>query len=130
MRQPCPPYTLLFPSETTATGGIFPVYEYRMQMEIGPTYSSWMAADQQARDATYDQEQQYTSDTLYAVPARAIRSQAATAADQLDKVSLAAFQPAGVPRLFVLSGYAGVSRELAAKLMRRQRVDSFRCKIG
>ena len=82
---------------------------------------SWAAADQQARTLTYHPEQQFTSDLLFEVPPDADARRAGrgrAVARRRHELPLAAFQPAGVPRVYVLGGCADVlaraGREAAA----------------
>ncbi|MFO7907753.1 MAG: FAD-dependent oxidoreductase [Pirellulaceae bacterium] len=117
-RQPCDPYSMLSSNSATANGGVYPVFEYTMSMDIGQSYASLMKADQTARTRTYDPKQQYTSDVLFEVPPSSIVSGSKRETKQIDQVSLDAFQPSDAEHLFVLSGYADVSRPVAAKLMR------------
>jgi len=89
----------------------FPIIEYTLQLPFpDASYASWAKADQLARDKTYHPEQQFTSDTLFMVPPDPIEAES--------KPGLGAYQPAGVPRVFVLSGSAGLPRGQAAKLLR------------
>jgi hypothetical protein len=130
IRQPCAPYSLLFPNATTATGGVYRVIEYTLKMEFDDSYAALMEADQIARTRTCDPEQQYTSDALFEVPGLSIVSRSDTVADQVNPLPLTLFQPLAVERLFVLNGYADVPRTLAAKLMRPVTMIEYGQQIG
>ena len=102
-------------------GGVFPVIEYTIQMPLSDTsYDAWMKVDQQARTMTYHADQQWTSDVLFQVPPDAMRGrQTADGAWQgVEALPIEAFQPEGVPGVYVLGGCAAVSRQQAARLLR------------
>ena len=130
VRQPCAPYSILFPNATAATGGVYPVFEYTMELPLDDSYASLMKADQVARNRTYDPDQQYTSDVLFQLPETAIRSAAAAHSGSVDQLALSLFQPAGEDRLYVLSGYADVPRTLAATLIRPVNLIQYGERIG
>ncbi len=130
VRQPCAPYSLLFPSETTAVGGVYAVYEYRLQLPIEESFASFMRADQVARTLTYDPEQQYTSDVPWMVPSEPINSQAAANTDQVDQLPLESFMPALSDRLFVLSGHADIPLSLVTQLLRPVNLIEYGQRIG
>ncbi len=108
-----PPYTARAPEYAGGTNVNYQVIEYTLKLPMaGDTPAAWAEADQMARTFTFDPGQQITSDVLFEVPPDALlgRGQA------LD--SVAAFQPQGLDRVYVLGGCAAVARSDAAKLMR------------
>lgn len=129
-RQPCDPYSMLSPNSAAVDGGVYPVFEYAMSMEIDDSYASLMQADQAARSRTYDPKQQYTSDILFDVPPSSIVSGDESANPAIDDVDLEAFQPRDADRLFVLSGYADVPRAVAAEFMRPVNLIEYGTKVG
>lgn len=118
VRQPCDPYTMPFPNSATAQGGTYPVIEYTFEQTLDGSFAALMQADQQARSLTYDPQQQYTSDTLLEWPVASIVSQATGSVESVEQLPWSAFQPAGVPRLYVLSGRAEAPPAVAASLLR------------
>ncbi|MCA9080460.1 MAG: FAD-dependent oxidoreductase [Planctomycetaceae bacterium] len=101
--------------------GIHSIYHYRLQLpQADDSFATLAEIEQQARDLTFDAAIADESDCVFQIPpAPIVSAQADTAADfKLDDVNLAAFQPQGQQRLYVLGGYADVSRTAAASLMR------------
>lgn len=85
----------------------------------GGGYRALAEAEQQARDRTYTPGQLRASESLFAVPPSPIVGQ--TQAERwTDEASgdPGHFKPAGVERLYVLSGWADIPRGAAAELMR------------
>ncbi|MCL4202006.1 MAG: FAD-dependent oxidoreductase [Pirellulaceae bacterium] len=115
------PFTGPHPNAARTSSGEFPVIEYTLPLNVEDnSYAALMRADQQARSLTYHPEQQFTSDELFQVPPDPMKGRQSatgpwTGADQLP---LAAMQPAGVDRIYVLGGCADVSREQAERLLR------------
>lgn len=125
-----PPFRGAYPNAVKTASGTFQVIEYTLQLPMkDDSYASWAAADQKARTMTYHPEQQFTSDRLFEVPPDAVQSQAKPAAANVEP-PLAAFQPLGVPRLYVLGGCADVSRPQAAKLLRPLALIDLGARIG
>jgi len=116
-----PPFRGRFPNQAKTASGVYPVIEYTLDLPVPEdTWAAWAKADQLARSMTYHPDQQFTSDVLFEVPPDSIqgasKSSAATALP--GDVPIAAFQPSGVARLYVLGGCADVPRDLAARLLR------------
>ncbi len=97
------------------------VTEYTLSLPVnGSDFEAFARAEQTARDRTWQADQIAGSDFLFQVPPDPMKSVRAeiphwpgAAAADLD-----AFRPAGVERLFVLGGCAGLSRAAAAQLLR------------
>jgi flavin-dependent dehydrogenase len=95
-------------------------HEYVLQLDMKDgSWASFAAADQEARNQTWQNGQVYGSEALFQVPPDAMtgRRQVATWTGA-DKLDLDALRPKGVDAVYVLGGCADVSREAAAKLMR------------
>jgi hypothetical protein len=106
----------------TFKGQRYAVYDYDLSLNLkSDTPDGWAEIEQQARDLTYDPDQQFTSDILWAVPPVCIQGSGA---------GLAACQPQNVDRLFVLGPLAGVSREVAAQWMRPDAAIAVGSKVG
>jgi len=96
------------------------VIEYTLTLPMkDDSFASWARADQVARDLTYHADQQFTSDGLFQVPPDAMRGRKRGTGEWpgAAKLDLAAFRPAGVERVFVLSGCADMPRDHAARLL-------------
>ncbi|MBI5386669.1 MAG: FAD-dependent oxidoreductase [Verrucomicrobia bacterium] len=106
---------------TDRKGDSFPVLEYQVtsQMRDG-SFASFAELEQFARDWTWTKEAVDGSEVLFQVPPDSFRSRKPQtgAWPGADKLPLECFQPAGVERVFALSGCADVSREAAAALTR------------
>jgi len=116
-----PPYIGPYPNRAGTSSGEFNVIEYTLQLPMkDASYASWAAADQRARTLTYHDEQQFTSDLLFEVPPDAVQGRQPVTGPWtgVEKLPLGAFQPEGVPNVYVLSGCADVSRQQAEKLLR------------
>lgn len=95
--------------------------EYTLSLPLADdSWPAWAAMEQAVRDKAYDPSQLYTADVPLVVPPASIKAaQPATGAwPGADKLPLEALRPAGVERLWVLSGAADLPREAAEKLMR------------
>ncbi|MBI5686726.1 MAG: FAD-dependent oxidoreductase [Verrucomicrobia bacterium] len=106
---------------TDRKGESHTVHEYRLRVPMkDASFKSFAAAEQIARDRTWTKEQLDASETPFQVPPDSFRSKEAQtgAWPGADKVSLDAFRPAAIERLFVLNGCADLSREAAAELLR------------
>ncbi|MBN1853112.1 MAG: FAD-dependent oxidoreductase [Pirellulales bacterium] len=116
-----PPFYGSLPNRGGEANNTFKIIEYSLplQMEDG-SWAVYMKADQQARSLTYDPEQQYASDVLFAIPPDAMFGcQTATGPWQgTEKLPMGAFKPSNVDRFYVLSGSADVSRVQAEQLVR------------
>jgi len=116
-----PPFRGPFPNQAKTSSGSFPIIEYTLELPVeADTPAAWAAADQQARDMTYDPEQQFTADVFFQVPPDPIdgRTTAEGPWQGVENLPLGAFRPKDVPRVFVLGGCAGISRQQAEKLLR------------
>ena len=101
--------------------GPLPLYEYTLKIDMAADdVVSFQKAEQTARDLTFRADQADASDTLFFVPTNPLISKAAkpAAGFDVDSFDLAALEPKGSNRLFVLSGYADVTRDAAAQLVR------------
>lgn len=102
--------------------GVYSIIEYTMTFDLAEnSQSAWAAAEQVARNRTYDPDQQFTSDAFWYVPRDPVVGQAhwdrpltSPGAD----VPLGIFRPDGLQRLYVLSGHADVARREATRLCR------------
>ncbi|MBM4031820.1 MAG: FAD-dependent oxidoreductase [Planctomycetes bacterium] len=89
----------------------YPIIDYTLKVPMADaSYAAYAAADQVARDLTFDAAQQFTSDILFHVPPDPVVGQGGSELD--------ACRPAGVERLYILGGCSDVPREQAEKLMR------------
>ena len=82
--------------------------------------ASFGNAEVVARDLTFDVALVDESDMLFQIPPDPMVAKVSVADDvpNFEKIDLAAFQPEGVDRFFVLGGCAGVSRKAAGELLR------------
>jgi hypothetical protein len=97
------------------------VTEYTLSLPVnGSDYEAFARAEQTARDMTWQAGQIGGSDFLFQVPPDPMKSVRGEVSrwPGAAAVDLDAFRPAGVERLFVLGGCAGLSRDAAAKLLR------------
>ena len=100
---------------------MFPIIEYTLKLNLkDDSWASRAAADQQARTLTYDPQQQFTADELFEVPPDPVQAEQPAAGQWQGPagVPLGALRPAGVARIYVLGGCAGVPRPQAEKLLR------------
>lgn len=106
---------------TDNKGQSFPLHEYELTLPLADASPrSLEEAEQAARDLTWSSEAVADAERLHQVPPDAIVGQQ-SARDSWSGptgVPLAALQPAGVTRLYVLGGCADVSRDSAARLTR------------
>jgi len=96
------------------------VYDYSVQVDMpDASMVSFARAEQIARDLTWDPNQVESSDLLFQVPPDWVVGQKHLdeVAIDLEQISLKAFQPKKVERLFVLGGCADISRIAAEKLL-------------
>ncbi len=126
----------------TENGVSYDVHEYTLSLRLDDgSFASFAAAEQLARDLTYDPGQQFGADAFFQVPPDPVygRSQADTppaavidagASDLATRVPLSACQPAGVPRVFVLGPCADVPRPAARKLIRPCASIAFGARVG
>jgi len=100
----------------------YPIIDYTLKVPMADaSYAAYAAADQVARDLTFDPAQQFTSDILFHVPpdpVHAAKPFVVPPSGGLDSNALLdACRPAGVERLYILGGCADVPRDVAEKLM-------------
>jgi len=98
-------------------GGI--EYTLKLPMKDGG-FPSWAAAEQLARDLTFDPNQVDESEVLFQVPPDPVKGRKTGPAQWagVEKLEMDVFRPSGVERVYVLSGCADVPREQAEKLVR------------
>ncbi|MBW8333575.1 MAG: FAD-dependent oxidoreductase [Prolixibacteraceae bacterium] len=99
---------------------IYSVYEYRVAVEMpDASMASFARAEQFARDLTWDPNQVEASDLLFQVPPDSLIGQKNVEEESpdLEQISLKAFQPKKVERLYVLGACADISRKAAAQLL-------------
>lgn len=109
------------------------VVEYALQIPMQDgRYPSLAEAEQRARDLTNHEGQVRASETLFQVPPDPVRGLKAGGPEWqgVDQLGLAAFRPAGVPRLFVLGGCADLPREHAEKLLRPLALIDLGARVG
>ncbi|MEM7515592.1 MAG: FAD-dependent oxidoreductase, partial [Planctomycetota bacterium] len=95
------------------------VYDLEIDMpDASP--ASFARAEVVARDRTFDVAIVDESDTLFQIPPDPVVGRKRLSGDdvEIDKLDLAALQPKGVDRLFILGGCADVSRSAAEKMLR------------
>jgi hypothetical protein len=91
--------------------------EYTLRLPVtDDSYQARMAAEHRARELTNDPEMEADTDSLFQVPPYQVVTEACEQGS--DSPSLDCFQPKGQPRIYLLSGMAGVSRAVAAGLLR------------
>ncbi len=98
----------------------YPVYDYRVTVDMpDASMASFARAEQIARDLTWDPNQVEASDLLFQIPPDSVIGQKSAVDESVDVelISLKAFQPEKVERLFVLGGCADISREAAQRLL-------------
>jgi flavin-dependent dehydrogenase len=114
------------PLQVMDKNGVKPVksaaawFEYTMQLNLADEgWAARAALEQQVRDLAYDPSQLYSSDVPFLVPATAIKGvRSASGKAPLEKMDLGVYRPAGVERVWVLSGRADVPRATAEQLLR------------
>jgi len=105
----------------TVSRKTYDVFEYTLSIPMKDgSFASFAAAEQVARDRTWQDGQIAASEVLFQVPPDSVKGRKSVpgAWAGAEKVDLAAFRPAGVERLYVLGGCADISREAAGKLLR------------
>ena len=97
----------------------YTVYQYQVEVNMpDASMASFARAEQIARDLTWDPNQVEASDLLFQVAPDPVIGQKSDNDDSVDveQVSLKAFQPKKMERLFVLSSCADISRKAAGQL--------------
>ena len=103
------------------SGRRYGVVEYTLTIPMpNGSFASFAAAEQTARDRTFDPAQVDSSDVLFQVPPDPVKARARAKGDWpgADKLDLDALRPGDLERLYVLGGCADVDRAAAAKLLR------------
>jgi len=99
------------------------IVEYTVKVPMADgSFASFARAEQMARDLTYSDGEQAITDEIFQVPPDPMRG--------AGEGSLGAFRPAGVERLFVLSGSADLPRDQAERLLRPVAFIEAGAKIG
>lgn len=104
-----------------ATGREADIIEYTLELPMkDASYASFAAAEQQARDLTWNPNVLRVSEGLFEVPPDAMKGRRPLkgAWPGADEADLDAFRPAGAEGLYVLGGCADVPRDVAARLLR------------
>ena len=113
--------TLLDDSQTIEISkDTYKVYEYKVQVDMpDATMASFARAEQKARDLTWDPNQVESADLLFQIPPDVVFGQKKSEEETIDseQISLKAFQPKKVERLYVLGGCADISRKAAEQLL-------------
>ncbi len=94
--------------------------EYSLDIEMkNSSYESFAAAEQIARDLTWDANQVESGDLLFQVPPDHMigKSSMGNAETDIENMELTPFQPQKVNRIFVLNGMADLHRTAAANLL-------------
>ena len=97
------------------------VIEYTLTLPLADgSYAAFAAAEQKARDLTFQPEQVDESEVLFQVPPDPMRGRKTLSGawPGADKVDLDAFRPFAMKHLYVLGGCASVPREAAVSLLR------------
>ena len=113
--------------------GDAPVFEYTLRIPMpDSSWAAFAAAEQTARDRTFHKDQLDASEVLFQTPPDPMHGVVHVAGNWAGSaaVSLDAFRPRGVTRLYVLGGCADVSREAAAALLRPLALIDLGARIG
>jgi flavin-dependent dehydrogenase len=109
------------PTTLSVKGGLeCEVFEYTLKIPVKDgSFASFAQAEQVARDLTWNPGQKDASEMLFCVPPDHIKGRKSLSGrwPGAGNIDLDAFRPAGIERLFVLSGCADISREAAEKLL-------------
>jgi flavin-dependent dehydrogenase len=100
-------------------GGHAIEYKLTVNMEDG-SFASFAEAEQVVRDTTWNPKQVDASEFLFQVPPDKMHAHTSFCAawPGPESISLDAFRPAGIERLYVLGGCADMPREAAEELLR------------
>lgn len=96
------------------------------------SYAALAAAEQRARDLTFDEQQLDASAELYQVPPDVMEgeAQATGGGASGERLELGEFRPRGIARLFVLGGCAAIGRPVAEELLRPDALIALGGRIG
>ncbi len=90
--------------------------EYSLNIDMpDDSPRSWAAAEQRARDVTWNPDQRGSADRLFFIPKESVKS-IESSQKSLRECPVTAFQPEGMEQLYVLSPYADISRQAASDL--------------
>ncbi len=109
------------------------IIEYTLRLPMrDASFASFAEAHNRAIDLTFDPQQVDASEFLFQVPPDTVLASRQLAGDWpgAERAPLDAFRAAGVDRLFVLGGCAGVPRPVAAKLLRPTAMMPIAARIG
>lgn len=96
------------------------VFEYILEIPMSSdSWASFQKAEQKSRDFTFHKDQVDASEILLQVPPDPLKAVAPVLDDapRWSSINTDAFRPAGVDRIFVLGGRAGISRAAARTLV-------------
>ena len=102
-------------------GKQYPITRYTFRLPLRDnSYDAWMEVEQTIRSKTWDLEQVDSSDLLWYIPTTTIRSEQDYSGmpASVRQLPMQAFRPRSIANLWVLGPCAGLSREVAAKVMR------------
>ncbi len=102
-------------------GKIYQAVEYSLNPPMkDASFACHAQAEQIARDMTWHPQQVDASEELFEIPPDRIKGEGTLCCDWpgADKVDLSIFRPSRMKRLYVLSGYADVSRRAVDELLR------------
>ena len=102
-------------------GNSYQALRYRLNLPMkDASFASFAAAEQKARDITWDAEQVDASDQLFQIPPDHIKGIQQQNDDTVDfsSITLDCFRPKGHKGIYVLGACADISRKAAEKLLR------------
>ena len=85
--------------------------------DAGNDFAALCDIEQQIRDITWDPDQVDSADMLFYVPSQSVKS-AVSGLTEIGNIPFDALQPPNMSNLYLLNGYAGVSRETARQMLR------------
>ena len=127
------PVRLTSRTRSRRAGRDYQAVEYTLKLAMPDgSFASLARAEQAARDETWHPGQVDASEVLFQVPPDPMKGTKGLggAWPGAEKVTLDAFRPAGVKRLYVLGGCADMSREAARSLLRPPALISAGARIG
>jgi flavin-dependent dehydrogenase len=107
--------------EITLPTRALPVYEYTLELDMPDgSWDSFVRAETEARQLTWQDSQAAASEKLYQVPPDPLKARKTWLGkwEGADSLDVDALRPGGIDSLYVLGGCAAVSRETAAAIMR------------
>lgn len=100
-------------------GEDIPVLEYKITASLGEdSYGEFQRIEQDLRDRVWAPNQMDSADDLGFIPPNPIVSKEPSEVSSRDDINLESLRPGDVDRLFILSGYADVPRELVEELLK------------